>query len=63
MFVKIEFQAVLFPNVIILFTPLKTGAVSVIVFVNSILIITAPDAETAPPNHDPSPRLGIHVCP
>jgi hypothetical protein len=63
MFVEIELQAVLFPRLIWLSTPLKTGAVSVGLFVDSILIMTAPDAETAPPNHDPRPRLGIHVCP
>jgi hypothetical protein len=28
-----------------------------------IVIITAPVADTAPPNHDANPRLGIHVCP
>jgi hypothetical protein len=28
-----------------------------------IVIITAPVADTAPPNHEERPRLGIHVCP
>jgi hypothetical protein len=28
-----------------------------------VVVITAPVADTAPPNHVPNPRLGIHDCP
>jgi hypothetical protein len=29
----------------------------------NVVVITAPVPDTAPPNHVPNPRLGIHDCP
>ena len=49
--------------VIFPYTARKSG-IDILVGIGAVIvIITAPDADTAPPNHVASPLLGIHDLP